>query len=170
MGDPFGLDYLGDQRVRQCRTELDAGGSSAIEQLHHDRPARFKGLHMPHPAVFVAPVGVAEHPKARGDQLFGHLAGVSPDHLCAAAEVSLGDRGCRGISIHRDNLQTSSKECHGVGADAAAEVDHPPNTGVDEPARVVVSDIGSRCLLQARSGEVQPGGGIAELGPRLPAQ
>ena len=61
-------------------------------------------------------------------------------------------------------------ERHRVGADPAAEVDHPANPGLEESARVVVSDLGSRRLLKTRSGEEHLGGSLAELGPCLPTQ
>jgi hypothetical protein len=113
---------------------------------------------------------IAEHPHSGRHQLSGYLSRVSTQHLCAAREIGLRYLSCHGIDIDRHDFQTGSSERHGVGADPAAEVDHPANPGLQEPARVVVSYLGSRRLFQTRSGEEHLSGSRAELGPCLLAK
>ena len=130
--------------------ELDTRGSPAVEEFHHRGPGRREVLHPP-PARDRRAGPDRRTPRPGRHQLLGHIARVSADHLRAACEVGLRDRSRRGIDIHRHDFETRSSECHGVRADPTAEVEHPANACLDESARVVVSDLGSRRLLQTSS-------------------
>jgi hypothetical protein len=120
--------------------------------------------------MIVATRGVAEHTDPCRDQLLGRLVGIGAVHVRTAREIGLCYGSCLGIDIHCEDLQARSSERHGVGANPTAEVDHLANARLEEPARVVVSDLWSCRLLQTGSGEEHLGRSLTKLGFCLTAQ
>ena len=78
-------------------------------------------------------------------------------------QVVRGDRSGHLVGVHRLDPQAEPGEPQRVAADAAAEVGHPRQAGVAEPAGMLCRDGESGGLLEAGAGEQHPVGERAEL-------
>ena len=81
-------------------------------------------------------------------------------------------QGRHGVRFDRRNVESRERERERVGADAAAEVDDPPRSRLDETRRVQGSDAQPGRLLVSVCGEEHRARALAELGrgPRSQAR
>ena len=141
-----------------------------VEQASHKGPWRREVLDPPQPPAIVSTGRVAEHPDAWTHELVGDIIRVGADHVRAITQVRLRDYRRHRVDLHRDHLEARSSESQGVGADAAADVDHAVHSGLHKPTGVVIGDLGPGGLLKTVSGEEHRQGVVTELGRSAQAQ
>ena len=78
-------------------------------------------------------------------------------------EVDTGEDRSHLVGVDSSDLKVQPRNGHGIGADAAAEVEHLTKAGRAEPTRMACCDLKPRGLFEAIGGEQHPGGEVAEL-------